>query len=488
MSEELIARAEEAATAAPPLVDAPPWAGGAVDAALAWARSAGVASVLVIAPFELPADARSMVGAALRDDEEAAATDIASELVEALGSGLRSDTVVVYAGCFATSRDTPALAREISGVQAVARAVVVIEEDPPPSRCGADPRAALEAAGLDVFTDARLRGRDGAGGIWRLRRLALAPDLAQSRNHAPLQGVRVCTSDHQGKSLGLVEGLARGGAEIVWFADEADIVLIDHDVPFHGKLGLVEACVANGGRAFLYPHCGGATLMAEWDGIHEPSPLLSGALMPAPGHVEIARRYGYPHPVRSIGWSICPMRPRTARGRVERVLYAPSHPPHFGNPRWADWARRLLGELSELPVELTVRYIGTMEENGLWEAPGVRFVCGQVGDAPSMLDQIDAADVVVGDYGTFSSMAVARGVATVIFDSDVHQSNDGTSEPAHIDLYRDYIRYPFDVRDGDLMDVMRAAAEDERQVAEWRARFVGEPLQVATLARALGYG
>jgi hypothetical protein len=295
-------------------------------------------------------------------------------------------------------------------------------------------------------------------------------------------------SDHQGKSLGLVEALAQVGAEIVRFAEEADVLLIDHDVPFHGKLGFVEACIENGGQAFLYPHCGGATLMAEWDGIHEPSPLLSGALMPAPGHVEVARRYGYPHAVRSVGWSICPMRRRKAHGRVERVLFAPSHPPHFGNPRWADWARRLLGELTELPVELTVRHIGTIEENGLWEAPGVRFVCGQMGDAPSMLDQIDAADVVVGDYGTFSSMAVARGVATVIFDSDVHQSNDGTTEPAHIDLYRDFIRYPFDVRDGDLWDVMRAAAGDERQVAEWRARFVGEPLDLPALARALGYG
>jgi len=486
MSEEILANAEQAATTAPTGVRPPTWALGAVYAAVAVARINTVDSVLVIAPFELPAEAMGHVGAAVREDGDPGA-DIAAELVEALGDATGT-TIVAYAGCLAGSSDPVALAAEIAAVQEVARGVIVIEEDPHPTDGAADPRAMLEAVGLQAFGDARLRGRNEDGTTWRLRRLVISPQLMPPRNRAPLQGVRVCMSDHQGKGIGLVEGLAKAGAEVVWFADQADVVLIDHDVPFHGKLGLVEACLENGGRAFLYPHCGGATLMAEWDGIHEPSPLLSGALMPAPGHAEIARRYGYPHPVEPVGWSICPMRPRVAHGRFERILFAPSHPPHFGNSRWVEWARLLLEELIELPVALTVRYIGTLEENGLWTAPGVRYVPGDMGDAPSMIDQIDEADVVVADYGTFASMAVARGVATVIFDSDVHQSNDGSAEPAHISLYRDFMRYPFDVRDGDLMDVMRAASEDEVRIAEWRDRFVGEPLDIRALVRALGYG
>ena len=55
----------------------------------------------------------------------------------------------------------------------------------------------------------------------------------------------------------------------------ADAVLIDHDAPFHGKLPLVEACVATGGPAFVYPHGAPAGRVASLDGLNPPPPLPS---------------------------------------------------------------------------------------------------------------------------------------------------------------------------------------------------------------------
>jgi len=290
--------------------------------------------------------------------------------------------------------------------------------------------------------------------------------------------MKVMVLDHQGKSQALASALTARGCELVGDALSADAVLIDHDVPFHGRIQYAETCVATGGRAFIYPHGAGAGLMAMWDGLYPVSPAISGVLVPAEGQVEVARRMGHPRPVHAIGWTLCPLHPRRRSG-TRKILFAPVHPNGNGELATAEREnnREIFARLARTPAQLVVRHIGPLEANGLPRVDDVEYRPGDIADFDGMIAEIDAADVVVGDRGTFSSIAVARGATTVIWDSDVIESDEDDARRAdHVDLYRDYIRYPFDAADGDLWDVIRAAAADEDLVGEWRERFVGGPL------------
>jgi hypothetical protein len=303
-----------------------------------------------------------------------------------------------------------------------------------------------------------------------------------------VSSLKVMVLDHLGKSRTIAAALAQRGCQLVSDPCLADVVLIDHDVPTHGKLPYAEACVAAGGRAFIYPHGAGSGLMAMWDGLFPISPIIDGVLVYGPGHIEVARRYGYPHPVHEIGWTLCELRPRRATGRVENVVFAALHPK--GDGHLSDWKvernRDTFRRLLATPATLTVRFIGTLEQNGLWIEPGVDYVQAEYDDFAGQIAQIDAADAVVSDRSTFSNLAIARGVTTVMYDSDVIAKDlDRSHSTDNIELYRDYIRFPFDADDGDLWDLMRAAAEDEELVGAFRELFVGGPFDVDGLIAVL---
>jgi 2-polyprenyl-3-methyl-5-hydroxy-6-metoxy-1,4-benzoquinol methylase len=296
----------------------------------------------------------------------------------------------------------------------------------------------------------------------------------------PQLRLRVAIVDHHGASRAIAAALFRAGHNLVADPTGADVVLIDHDAPFHGRLEAVRACVAAGGRAFVYPHGAGPEAVASWDGLYPPSPLLSGMLVNGPGHAEIARRYGYPHPVHVIGWTFCALRPRVASGRVENVLFAPVHPP-WADPRHAELLERLVAT----GANVTVRHIGSLEENLLPRLPGVRYVRGSLDDREAMLAQLDAADVVVAGRGTFMCLAIARGVATVTWESAYVPNNEQTREATHVELYREYMRYPFDLLHGDAAELLEAAANDVELACAWREKFIGGPLDVDALVAAL---
>ena len=301
--------------------------------------------------------------------------------------------------------------------------------------------------------------------------------------------MKVMVMDHGGKSRLIARALAARGCELVDDARLADVILIDHDIPTHGKLAYAEICVAAGGRAFLYPHGASAMALAAWDGLYPISPILSGNLSHGPGHAEVARRYGYPHPVVDIGWPLCELRPRKVTGRVENVVFAAVHPK--GDGHLSDWKlernQDIFNRLRVTPVKLTVRYIGTLEQNGLPLVDGITYVQAQLDDFADQIAQIDAADVVVSDRSTFSNVAIARGITTVMYDSTIMAKDlDRDHRTDNLHLYEDYVRYPFDAEDGvDIWELMHAAARDEELVADFRARFVGGPFDVDRLIEAL---
>lgn len=290
---------------------------------------------------------------------------------------------------------------------------------------------------------------------------------------------RVMVLDHQGKSWTIQNALEEAGCRIVGHPAEADVLLVDHDVPFHGRIPFIEACVAAGGKAFLYPHGAEQTLMARWDGLSPISPLLSGALVNGPGHIEVARRYGYHHPVYDIGWSLCEIRPRRTVAEPKTVLFAPMHPP------WdCGWNAPMFERLLQIPAHVRVRHLGTIEENGIWADDSVEYLQGEITDFAGMLAQIDAADVVVAPKGTFMCLSVARGAPVVTWRSDWAKNDELTHDAVNLDRYADYVRYPFDADHGDLWELCRAAAADVDLQQEWSDRFIGRPMDILAMLRA----
>ena len=289
--------------------------------------------------------------------------------------------------------------------------------------------------------------------------------------------LKYAVADHNARSLAFVNALSLAGHELVKDAP-ADLLLIDLDPPSPlPHRGVIDRYKDQGAKVVLYPHGGGGP-MTCYDALYEPYERVDANLVTGPGHAEFLRRTDYPHPVHTVGWTLCDQAPFRPCADVRRVLFAPTHPNGDGSmsegPRRqnADVFRRLL----ECPFELTVRYIGTLEQNGLWEVPGVNFVNGRL---TAQTAEIDATDAVIAGEGTFPTLAIARGVPMVMYGllagDGIGLPGETLVMPRNMDRYKDYIRYPFNAEDGPLEETVRAAARSEAPILAWKRRFVGKP-------------
>lgn len=286
--------------------------------------------------------------------------------------------------------------------------------------------------------------------------------------------LRIVARNHYGACSPLLEALARSGHQIV-SGGAADVLLIDLDPPVFGYRELIDRYKALGATVLLYPH--GVAPPVYYDGLFEPYVHVDGNLVIGAGNAELLRRMDYPTPTHAIGWSLCEQRPFRACRNVRQVLFAPMHPAGDGLPeRYRAQNAATFRQLVDGPWDVTVRYIGTLEQNGLSPVDGVRFLPAQ----PEVsVAEIDEADAVVAANGTFPCLAVARGVPTVVYGQLQPAQYGIAGEPTiplrRLDAYRDYLRYPFDVEDGPLDEVLHGAASSDEAIAEWRRRFIGEP-------------
>jgi hypothetical protein len=298
--------------------------------------------------------------------------------------------------------------------------------------------------------------------------------------------MRVVVRDHFGKALPFARALVHAGHELVAIDQAADLLLIDLDEPHYGYRKAIDAHRAAGAKVILYPH--GAQPMTAYDGLHEPYDVIDGNLVIGAGHAEVMRRFEYPCPVHVVGWSLCEPAPFRPASDVRRVLFAPTHPSGHGtlSDLEAELNARYYEALLAGPWDLTVRHIGTLEQNGLWEADGVRY---SRGDYTIATADIDAADVVVAAPGTFPALTVACGTPMVTYGQGLSPAYGHAGEQQvtlhHLDRYADYMRYPFDAGDGPLDEVLHAAARDQAAIADWKRRFIGEPMSGLAVARLI---
>lgn len=288
--------------------------------------------------------------------------------------------------------------------------------------------------------------------------------------------LRIALKDHRRESVALANALHAAGHEFVPLGAEADVLLIDLDPPLLLHKDLLDRYGDMGAKIIIYPHGAGGPILS-YEGLFDPDPRVDANLVSALGQAEFFRRTAYPAEVHVIGSTHCEPRPFRACADVKDVLFAPTHPNGDGSLIETRRVRNgeVFAELLKGPWNLTVRHIGTLEQNGLWKADGVRFI-NAMGVAQTT--QIDAADVVVAGDGTFPTLAITRGTPTVMYDQHIlawGMPGEEGVKPRRPQLYHDYIHFPFDVEDGPLDEVIAAAATDFEPARQWRRRFVGEP-------------
>ena len=295
--------------------------------------------------------------------------------------------------------------------------------------------------------------------------------------------MKVAIKDHGGAAAPLAEALLQEGCEFPTDGT-AEVLLIDFDIPKFGYRDLIDHYSDQGTIVLQYPH--GATANLGYDALYEPYERVDGQLTTSNGEIEYLRRLGIERPARAIGWSYCQQFPFRSRSEVKKVVFAPTHPNGDGSmlaERLAlngEMFRRVLAG----PWETTVRYIGSFEQNGIWEETGVRYYPGAMDMSTA---EIDGTDCVVAGTGTYPALAIARGVPTVMYGQGQAavwgEAGDVAVPLRNPSLYEDVTRYPIDAEDDTLENQVRLAATDDALIAQWRQDWIGEQL---VPAHALG--
>lgn len=132
---------------------------------------------------------------------------------------------------------------------------------------------------------------------------------------------------------------------------------------------------------------------------------------------------------------------------------------------------RQLLEMKE--IDLVVSLSGPAWRNGIWPHPRAKLVANPMMRFEQSLALIEEADVVVA-AGTMAAAAVARGKPTVMFDQDIYMDYvDGQYVEAHHSAeFAEMSRYPLDIAEGPLSDLIATACREE--VSEWRDRWIGQ--------------
>jgi hypothetical protein len=282
--------------------------------------------------------------------------------------------------------------------------------------------------------------------------------------------MRFAVSKHQSKAQPFIQALLSHGHQAV--GGGADAFLIDLDLPQYRPA--FEPHLAQGAKVFLYPH--GPITQNLYDGMYPWDPRVTAHFVPGEGQRELLRLIGVDVPTFAIGFPWCDVAPFRATDNPRRVLFAPMHPLDHDGSLPDDCKalnRRIYEQLLELDYDLTVRHFLDLERNGLYPAPGVEYSPSDLGTAT---DDIDRADVVIG-VGTLAGLAIARGAPTITYDQGAetfHLKADGTRVyPEKEYLYADLMRYPIDIADGPLDELIRTAAGSDDRIREWRELFIG---------------
>lgn len=231
----------------------------------------------------------------------------------------------------------------------------------------------------------------------------------------------------------------------------------------------------------LYPH----TAIAAWwyDGLMELSDNYAAMLVIGEGQKQVQQIITPNMRTEIIGWGYCPILPFNKPKVVKRIVFAPIHPSGDTlRPEARDVNARVYKRLLSLPnVQIVLRVIGKLEDNGLWYSPKTIVKAGKPDGSYA---EIDIADLVIAE-GMYLSLAVARGKPAIGMNQRIAiKVNRSGHVPERWDEYNHLQAYPIDFDDGDIMELIDRASQ-ESSVKEWKDRFIGEQLQPKKLSDLL---
>lgn len=271
---------------------------------------------------------------------------------------------------------------------------------------------------------------------------------------------------HQNKEKPYHDALIEHGWEFVKLGKPADVLLVNHDMPQGDQRKSIDAYADYGAKIVTYPE--GSGIYAYWDGIREPY-RVDACLVLSDGYKQAMSTWGLNMPIEVIGWSWSAIQDFNPTDG-QKVLFAPIHPDGFGvlEPGDIVWNRLIYERLIKMPVEITVRYLGTLAQNGLWTQANVTFKRGIYDNAN---DDIERHDLIIAS-GTFAAKSVAMGKPTVMYPVP-----SGENIYRYAKRFRRYsatMKYPYEVSEADDLGAFMKACQ-AGQTDEWKANWIGKP-------------
>lgn len=287
--------------------------------------------------------------------------------------------------------------------------------------------------------------------------------------------------NHENKGKVLIRTLQAAGWQFTGQMGKAHAMFSDNDIRSRAKA--LQDMYQRGKKIFLYPHAARPTIFNDFPGPQYAScKYVHADFVTAEGHIEIMRRAGVDHPFEIIGWYLCPMRPFIPCESYRKVLFAPIHPNADGSLSKydkqinADTFKKLLELIGKNEIDLTVRYIGTLPQNGLWKADDVIYT---LGDKDQSYKEIDEADLVVS-HQTFAYIAIARGVPTVMMGESIPprigcEADQSFAWARSWEQYKDLLMYPFDIlAEEDTIALFKDAIASDEEIRDWKTRLIGD--------------
>lgn len=286
---------------------------------------------------------------------------------------------------------------------------------------------------------------------------------------------------HQNKALVFEAALKQFG----WVEDRTlrgtSCAFFDHDIL--NKVSIFNALHNKGVKLFCYPHAARPQVVYAWRNV-KPHPYTAAYFVFAPGHTEVMRVIGYPHPIHEVGWTYCKQRPFTPVKEIKSVVFAPLHPNANGWLSEVDKAvnyrafDNLCAAARKMGFTITVRYIHALELNGLERVddPNITYMAARPDNS---IEQIDSHDLVVATQ-TYAYLAVARGKPTLMMDEWIAPRAGNSDEVfQHIDgwdSFKHLMMYPHDINTtGDVPSLIEHVASTDSDIVDWKARMIGNP-------------
>ena len=229
---------------------------------------------------------------------------------------------------------------------------------------------------------------------------------------------------------------------------DGDVAVVDHT---H-----TSALVHADRPTVLYPHGGNPCL--DWDGFLPHPSTVVAHLTHGHGQAQVLDAVGVPAIPVPVGWCYSEVAAPRFPDRVSRVVFAAPH--------------RLIN--GYLPADLEAA--ATRALSALVDA-GFDVTVRTGGDGLGLTHtDIDAADLVVADWGTVAHLALARGCPLIMFGTRPGPPDIGHIRPVHParwDSYRALCRYPVDMDDGPVDELVERVLTPSFGVEVYRLRMVG---------------